>query len=360
MFRIFTLLLVLLPMVVSSQHLDKISFQSQDHDFGKIYESDGPVNHEFRFVNISEDSLKITGVQASCGCTTPSWSSDVLAPGDSGYVQAQYNPLNRPGRFNKNLKVQFDGIEQPVTLLIRGSVIPRAGSVEEEFRNEIGGIRLRYSTFNMGKVFTTDESTEKRFEVYNGSDTVITFQENIEHPPHVSVSFDPPSVEPGKIAEMVVLYDAKNKGDLGFSSDNITFYTDEPEGAQRKSVNLYATIEEYFPPMTAEEMKVAPHLKIDEPLHDFDKISQGERVTTEFRIVNSGQSQLEIRQLKGNCACITASIDKMKLQPGESAEIKVTFDSTQRKGNQQKSITVYSNDPTAPAQRMTIRARVDD
>ncbi len=359
MSRFFLITWLFLPLALQAQYADKIQFESQRHDFGTIYEADGPVTHDFRFVNKGTDSLRITAVNASCGCTTPSWTQGVIAPGDSGFVQAQYNPNNRPGIFNKSLTVGFDGLPEMVNLFIQGKVIPTANSIAEEYRQKIGGIRLKYATLNMGKVFTTDQPTEKRFKVYNDSDSILVFQENVEKPAHVKVSFDPLQVEPGKTADMIVLYDAKAKNDLGFSSDNITFFTNEPDGASRKSVNLYATIEEYFPPMTAEELKTAPHLKIEEALHDFEKISEGERVTTEFTVSNSGQSPLVIRQVKGNCDCISSKIRKMTLKPGESTTVEVTFDATRRKGNQQKSVTIYSNDPTAPAQRMTIRARVD-
>ena len=356
--KFFILLAFLLPFAVQGQHLDKIKFDTQAHDFGEISESDGPVTHEFQFVNITGDSLRITHVRASCGCTTPAWTREPIAPGDTGLVQAQYNPYNRPGPFNKTLSVNFDILDEPVTLFIRGKVTPKTGPAAEEYRHAIGGIRLKYATFNLGKVYTTEEPTEKRFPVYNDSDTVITFTEEVEKPAFVDVSIEPSSIAPGETAELVIRYDAKAKDDLGFSSDNITFFTDEEEEASRKSVSLYATIEEYFPPMTAEEMKKAPHLKITDPLYDFDDISEGVQVSTEFTLTNTGQSNLNIRQVKGNCACVSAEVNKTDLAPGETALVKVTFDSSQRKGNQQKSITVYSNDPMAPAQRMTIRARV--
>lgn len=359
MSRLFSLILVFVSFLAGAQHLEKVVFNSQTHNFGSIAEEAGPVTHEFRFKNTGTDSLLIAEVNASCGCTTPSWSKESIAPGDSGFVQAQYNPMNRPGPFNKNLTVTFSSIESPIQLFIRGNVTPSPGSVEEEFSNKIGGIRLKYQTFNMGKVLTTDEPSEKVFEVYNDSDTIITFLDRFEKPAHVQVRFEPQQVAPGEKAQLIVTYDAKSKNDFGFNSDNLTFYTDEPEGAQRKSVNLYATIEEYFPPMSSEELKTAPHMAVKDPMHDFEKVKPGDRVTTTFTLINTGQGTLEIRQVKGNCACIVATVDRMSLEPGETANVEVTFDATDRLGNQQKSVTVYSNDPMAPAQRMTVRAYVE-
>lgn len=358
--RLFFAVLMLLPVRgLFCQQMEALSFDDKLFDFGEIEESAGPVIHEFRFTNQGEDSVRIDHVQASCGCTTPSWSEEAVAPGQTGFVQARYDPHNRPGVFNKFLTVQFADRNEPVKLYIRGTVRPATGSPAEELTNKLGAIRTRYRTLNMGKVYTLDTPTVKSFDVYNDSDSAITFQPDVQKPPHVAVQFVPVTLQPGQLGKIRVIYDAKKKGSLGFSSDNITFFTDEPEGRQRKELNLYATIEEYFAPMTEKEIKLAPHLTINEPVYDFDRMKPDKRITTKFKIINSGQSPLGIRQVSGNCACIHGTVKKDKLKPGEETEVEVTFDSTGRVGNQQKSVTIYSNDPLAPAQRLTVRGYVE-
>src|SRR5690242_6831547 len=80
-----------------------IEFREEIFDFGTIAEEGGPVQHEFVFTNNSGRPVKILGVQASCGCTTPAWSQEPVAAGKTGFVQASYNPKGRPGYFNKTL-----------------------------------------------------------------------------------------------------------------------------------------------------------------------------------------------------------------------------------------------------------------
>ena len=43
-----------------------------EHDFGKIPQGK-PVTYVFDVANKGKSDLKISNVQASCGCTTPSW-----------------------------------------------------------------------------------------------------------------------------------------------------------------------------------------------------------------------------------------------------------------------------------------------
>ena len=56
-------------------------------------------------------------MKASCGCTTPRWTQDEIAPGGAGEVQAAYSTRGRPGPFHKTITVQYESSEQPIVLL---------------------------------------------------------------------------------------------------------------------------------------------------------------------------------------------------------------------------------------------------
>ncbi|MEO1050798.1 MAG: DUF1573 domain-containing protein [Bacteroidota bacterium] len=342
---------------LSAQQIEDLNFSEITHDFGNIQEEDGPVTHEFVFTNNSDKPVKILNVRASCGCTTPDWSKEPVAPGENGFIQAQYNPKNRPGSFSKSLTITTDLEDLVVRLFIKGNVTPKVKSIDEELNVVLGGIRVKYRGFNMQRVKTTDTPTVREFDVYNSSDTIITFLDKLDGPDHIKVSFVPQALSPKQKGKIFVTYNGKSRNDLGFMSDNVTFYTDEKE-SPGKSISVYATIEEYFPPMTQEQLAMAPHLNIADNTHDFGKVLQGKKVSTKFTLTNSGKSDLNIRKVKANCGCTISKLEKEDLKPGESTAIKVTFDSKNRRGNQQKSVTIYSNDPTAPTQRVTIKAVV--
>ena len=206
----------------------------------------------------------------------------------------------------------------------------------------------------MGIVLMIDSATVREFRLYNHSSEPLKI-DSIQAPAHVSVDI---SELPGKAeGTMRVGYNGGQKNDLGFHSENITLFTNDSIEAV-KSINLYATVAEYFPPMTEEEVKEAPRLNLNNRVHDFDKIVTDSSYTATFTFVNAGQSTLEIRKVSGNCACIVADISKTNIKPGREAEVTVTFDTTDRRGNQQKTVTIYSNDPMGPEQRVVVKGYV--
>jgi hypothetical protein len=88
-------------------------------DFGKIPQGK-PVTHEFEVVNTSKDTLKIENVQASCGCTTPVWKKDPVAPGESTKINVGYNSLAE-GVFEKPVTIYYNG-GQVKSISIKGFV----------------------------------------------------------------------------------------------------------------------------------------------------------------------------------------------------------------------------------------------
>ncbi|MFC4739925.1 DUF1573 domain-containing protein [Flavobacterium ponti] len=105
--------------------------------------------------------------------------------------------------------------------------------------------------------------------------------------------------------------------------------------------------------ITEADMKVAnevsatsgklPVLEFDKTVHDFGNINEGEKVTTEFILKNTGEADLVIVSAVGSCGCTVPEPPKEPIKPGESAPIKVTFDSTGKPGQQEKTVTITSN-----------------
>ena len=96
------------------------TWESASHDFGRIKQGT-PVTHEFKFTNTGKTPLVITNVQASCGCTTPSWTKEEVMPGGSGFIKATYNAA-AVGAFNKTVTVTANIESGFVQLAIKGEV----------------------------------------------------------------------------------------------------------------------------------------------------------------------------------------------------------------------------------------------
>ena len=98
---------------------ETISFNENEFDFGKIPQGK-PVTHVFLFKNISNRPIALENVQASCGCTTPEWSKDSVAPGQTSQITVGYNAANE-GSFTKFITVTYNGA-QSKQINIKGEV----------------------------------------------------------------------------------------------------------------------------------------------------------------------------------------------------------------------------------------------
>lgn len=120
---IFIFMAILLATgMASAQQKAVISAEQTSYDFGTIKEADGKVSHTFQIKNQGDKPLVITRVIASCGCTTPEWTKEPIAPGKTGDIKVTYDPAGRPGPFTKTISVYSNGKTGSFVLTIRGEV----------------------------------------------------------------------------------------------------------------------------------------------------------------------------------------------------------------------------------------------
>ena len=103
----------------TSQSIESIQLSETEFDFGKIPQGK-PVIHNFGFKNIGNTIFSLNNVQASCGCTTPEWNKDKVAPGQSSSIIVGYNAASE-GPFNKTITIFYNG-NQTKVITIKGDV----------------------------------------------------------------------------------------------------------------------------------------------------------------------------------------------------------------------------------------------
>ncbi len=102
--------------------------KTTEHDFGKIAKGT-PVETTFEFTNSGKSPLVISDVKSSCGCTTPDYSKQPIAPGQKGFVKATFNAAS-VGVFNKNITINSNANEKSTVLTIKGEVIEKDSTTE--------------------------------------------------------------------------------------------------------------------------------------------------------------------------------------------------------------------------------------
>ena len=97
-------------------------FDTVVHDFGTIIEGESVVCY-FDYTNRGGGDLVITAVEATCGCTVPSWSSEPLKPGANETFQLIFDASGRNGEQIKQVMVNSNASNEVVRLTINAKGI---------------------------------------------------------------------------------------------------------------------------------------------------------------------------------------------------------------------------------------------
>ena len=113
-----------------SEKMPRITFAEKGiHDFGTLTEGD-TVEHIFAFTNTGEFPLIINNITASCGCTTPDWPREPVAPGAKSSVRVRFNSRGKSGEQNKTITI-FANTEPAMTdLQFKALVKPKADTTK--------------------------------------------------------------------------------------------------------------------------------------------------------------------------------------------------------------------------------------
>ncbi len=99
-------------------------------------------------------------------------------------------------------------------------------------------------------------------------------------------------------------------------------------------------------PLTADKNAdpvLMPSIALNQDFFDFGEINQNESVSTEFKLQNIGDAPLVIRSVKGSCGCTVLDWPKEPVEIGDEAIINVTFNSENKQGRQNKTVTLITN-----------------
>ncbi len=98
-----------------------IKMNAEKHDFGKIKQG-VPVTTVFTITNTTDKPVVIENAWASCGCTTPEYSKEPIAPGATSKLKVGYNAAAM-GTFTKPVYIKLAGINEPKQVNITGEVV---------------------------------------------------------------------------------------------------------------------------------------------------------------------------------------------------------------------------------------------
>ncbi|MDR2292659.1 MAG: DUF1573 domain-containing protein [Prevotellaceae bacterium] len=351
---IFLPVILLFTFATVNAQTGQIVFDNPSHDFGSnVPEKGGNITYRFLFTNKGNAPVTIQNVTASCGCTTPAWTKEPVAPGEQGYVDATYRPAGRPGAFRKNLTVTSNGDPKMISLTIAGSVVKSPLTVEEEFPVAMEGIRLSEKAFAFSRVVITEkESKASEIKIYNSSETPVEVSfKNV--PDYLKIQ--PITLQPKEKGIIKAIYAQTKNSKYGTSINEIEVFV----GGKKMQGTLTSTIT-LIPAASGDQTAAKPVLNFMNNNYMFSNIKQGSVVSNEYRFKNTGQADLKI--LATNVVNVNG--DNLKItfpkvvKPGEEGVIKVVLNTKKLKGPQDFNIEIITNSSSSPVSNVALRGTV--
>jgi hypothetical protein len=90
-------------------------------------------------------------------------------------------------------------------------------------------------------------------------------------------------------------------------------------------------------------MEALPSIVFEADFHNFGEITEGAVAEHVFTFTNEGDGPLIISNAQGSCGCTVPIWPRNPIAPGETGEIKVSFNSKGRAGKQDKRVTLTTN-----------------
>lgn len=94
---------------------------------------------------------------------------------------------------------------------------------------------------------------------------------------------------------------------------------------------------------TVPDAENAPAFKFEKEAYDFGEITEGEKVSYDFKFTNIGKSPLIITSATATCGCTVPEYPKEPVAPGAVGMIRVVFNSAGKPGMQNKVVTITAN-----------------
>lgn len=111
----------------------EVQFDRIVHDFGLVDVQKGMVQTTFSFKNNGTSPIVLIDQNTSCGCTSVSFQSDSVQPGQDGSMAFFFDPANKGGSFTKSVELTFASrnYEFRKFLNVKGIVVAKPDTIVE-------------------------------------------------------------------------------------------------------------------------------------------------------------------------------------------------------------------------------------
>ena len=106
----------------SSEKLPQITFNTTEHDFGKVIQGE-MVSYAFKFTNTGNADLVIANISTSCGCTATEYPKDPVPRGKEDFIKVRFDSRSKRGFQHKTITVATNTQPSNTVLTIKALVV---------------------------------------------------------------------------------------------------------------------------------------------------------------------------------------------------------------------------------------------
>ncbi|EQB63525.1 MAG: hypothetical protein RBG1_1C00001G1104 [candidate division Zixibacteria bacterium RBG-1] len=173
----------------------KILVPNTDWDYG--YMPKGiKVSHIYKIQNLGEDTLRITSVKPSCGCTSAPLKKNNLAPGEATDLEVSFDSKNMMGKVSKSVTINSDDPTTPSLVLHFTSNVGIESPIVR-----FTPVEVLYDSVQVGKNDT------RKILLFNTDITKVDLAFVDKPKEMVAIDLKKSNLEPGKSTEMIFRVD---------------------------------------------------------------------------------------------------------------------------------------------------------
>lgn len=323
-------------------HAQRISAKHEVIDCGNVlYES--PVTAKFELRNKGSD-LIIDTVRTSCDCVVADYPKGVISKGDNFTVEVTFD-ARQLGHFYKEAAIYSNASDKPLYLTMRGVVVDHLTDFTGLYDFTLGSVRADKNNIEFDDVNLGETPVQKIHIINSGTQSVSPVVMHL--PDYITASVSPTTIAPGHTGVATLALNSSRLRNYGLTQSSVylgMFLGDNV--SEDKEISISAVLLPEFRNMSETQRLNAPVLKLSAETLDLGSFDDKDEKSGTIIIENQGKSRLNISSMQMFTRGLKVRLNKSRLEPGESAKLKITAYKKHLKTARSKPrVLMITNDP---------------